>query len=105
MCVKSTADHCRYKVQGITKTLDPIVCCRKRSSGHNMISIDLFTRVTKDLNDNPESSLEWVPEYIRNLNAPESKGVAFKEALLQLFKSKALTPDTCRRLWDRSRMS
>lgn len=105
LCAKSTADHRWYKVQGITKTLDSMMCCRKRSSGHNMIVMDLFTRVVKDLNANPDSSLDWVPEYVRNLNAPESKGSAFKEALLPLFRSKALTLEACRRLWDRSRLS
>lgn len=105
LCAKSTLDHRWYNVQGITKTLDSIVSCRKRSPGHNMISMDLFTRVVKDINVNPNSSLDWVLEYIRNLNAPESKCLAFKEALLRLFRSKALTPEACRRLWDRSCMS
>lgn len=105
LCAKSTADHRWYKVKGITRTLTSIMCCRKRSDGHNMISMDLFTRVVKDLNANPESSLEWLPEYLRSLNAPDSKGSAFKEELLQLFRCRALTPDACRRLWDRSRMS
>lgn len=102
---KSTADHRWYKVRGITKNLDSIMCGRKRSSGHNMISMDLFTRVVKDLNSNPESSLEWVSVHVRNLNAPESKGAALKEALLKLFKSKSLTPAACRRLWNKNRMS
>lgn len=105
LCARSTADHRWYKVQGITKTLDTLMCCRKRSSSHNMISMDLFARVVRDVNTNPESSLEWVSEYVRNLNVPDSKGLAFKEALLKLFKSKALTPEACRRLWDRSSMS
>lgn len=105
LCAKSTADHRWYKVKGITSTLASTMCCRKRSMGHNMISMDLFTRVVQDLNANPESSLEWLPEYLRNLNAPESKGSEFKEAMLQLFRCRALTPAACRRLWDRSRMS
>ncbi|KAJ8009934.1 hypothetical protein DPEC_G00069310 [Dallia pectoralis] len=107
LCARSTADHRWYKVQGITKTLDSMVHHRKPSPRHNtnMISMDLFTRVVRDLNANPESSLDWVPEYVVNLNAPEDKGATFKDALLQLFRSRALTPAACRRLWTRSRMS
>lgn len=100
LLAKSTADHRWYKVQGITKTLDSIVYCRKRSSSFNMISMDLFRRVVEDLNANPDSELEWMSEYVTNLNAPESKGEAFKNALLELLRSKALTPDACRHLWD-----
>lgn len=104
---KSTADHRWYKVRGITKTLHSIARFRKgRSTRHNMISMDLYARVVKDLNANPASSLEWVPEYIQNLNAPGPfKGVALQEALLELFRSKALSPEACRRLWARSRLS
>ncbi|KAI4797377.1 hypothetical protein KUCAC02_025106 [Chaenocephalus aceratus] len=74
LCAKSTTDHRWYKVQGITKTLDSILCCRNRSSGHNMISMDLYNRAVRDLNEHPDSFLDWVPEYVRDLNAPESKG-------------------------------
>ena len=103
---KSTADHRWYKVQGITKTLESIKCRGTRARRHNMISMAIFTRVVRDLNANPDSSLEWVPEYVRNLNAPnESHGLTLKEALLQLSRAKALTPETCRLLWDRTRMS
>ncbi|KAE8287280.1 hypothetical protein D5F01_LYC13318 [Larimichthys crocea] len=104
---KSTADHRWYKVRGITKTLHSIARFRKgRSTRHNMISMDLYARVVKDLNTNPESLLEWVPEYIQNLNASGPfKGVALQEALLELFRSTALSPEACRRLWDRSRLS
>ena len=102
---KSTADHRWYRVQGITRALDSITCCRKRSAGHNMINMDLYTRVVKDLNANPDSSLDWLPDYIGNLNAPADKGSAFKEALLRMFRSNALTLEACRRLWNRSRLS
>ena len=106
LCAKSTADHRWYKVHGITKALDSLMHRRKRSSGHdNMMSMDLFARVVRDVNVNPESSLEWVCEYLRDLNAPDSKGSAFQAELLKLYNSKALTPEACRRLWDRSRMS
>lgn len=103
---KSTTDQRWFKVQGITKALDSLAC-KRRPVGHNMISMDLFAKVVEDLNANPESSLEWVPEYVRNLNAPESssEGAVLREALLELFRAKALSPRACRRLWDRSRLS
>lgn len=106
LCAKSTADDRWYKVQGITKTLESIKLYRKRARKHNMISMDMFTRVVRDLNANPHSSLEWVPGYVRNLNAPnESHGLTLKEALLQLLRSRALTPEACRLLWDKTHMS
>ncbi|KAI4792892.1 hypothetical protein KUCAC02_033087 [Chaenocephalus aceratus] len=103
LCAKSTTDHRWYKVQGITKTLDSILCCRNRSSGHNMISMDLYNRAVRDLNEHPDSFLDWVPEYVRDLNAPESKGRALQQALLKLNASGSLTLEACRRTWDRNR--
>ena len=120
LCARSRADHRWYKVRGITRTLASIIGVgfrkhhhhhhhhhpkSKSDRSHNMISMDLFTRVVKDLNSNPRSSLAWVPEYITNLNAPEIKGSAIRKALRQLLGSGCVTPEACRRLWDRSRMS
>lgn len=103
---KSVSDHRWYKVQGITKVLDTIMCCRSRSRSHNMIIMDLFTRVVSDLNDNPSSSLECVLEYAKYINVPDRKGLELHAAMLQIFKSNK-TPSliTCRRLWDRLRVS
>lgn len=105
---KSVTDQRWFKVQGITKALDSLKCINKRrSTSHNMISMDLYTRVIEDLSTNPESLLEWVPEYVRNLNAPESssKGVVMRDGLLQLIHAKALSHQACRWLWDRNCLS
>ena len=105
MYAKSTADQRWYKVNGITKPLNRLKWNKKDSIGHNMINMDIYTRLVKDVNDNPDSSIEWVPDYLRNLNVPESKVSKFKEALLRLVKSKSLTLSNSRLLWDNSRMS
>lgn len=106
LTAKSISDHRWYKVQGITKILDSIMCCRSRSRSHNMIIMDLFTRVVSDLNANPFSSLEWVLEYANHINAPNRKGLELHAGLLQIFKyNKAPSLTTCRRLWDRLRLS
>lgn len=102
---KSTLEERWYRVRGITKTLDTVICCRKRVSGHNMITMDLYTKVIRDLNENPDSALEWIPDYIDSLNAPESKGPVIRDTILRLHKYKALTPEACRRAWDDNNMS
>lgn len=55
---KFTSDHRWYKVQGSTKTLYSIMYHRNRSFARNMINMDLFSRVVKDLNSNPDGSLD-----------------------------------------------
>lgn len=103
---KSTLDHRWYKVQGITKTLDSVMSCRSRVYSRNMINMDLFTRLVKDLTSNSEGALEWVTEYARHLNAPDHKALELKNGLLQILSSnKAPSLEACRRLWDRIRMS
>ncbi|KAK2844050.1 hypothetical protein Q5P01_010709 [Channa striata] len=105
VCARSVADHRWYAVQGITKTLDSIACSRKRARAHNMICMDLFARILRDLNDNPGTSLRWLLEYVVNLNAPESKAADFRSALLRLLKYKALSLKSVRRTWDANRLS
>lgn len=105
VCARSVADHRWYAVQGITKTLDSIAGSRKRARAHNMICMDLFARILRDLNDNPGTSLRWLLEYVVNLNAPESKAADFRAALLRLLKYKALSMKSVRRAWDANRLS
>ncbi|KAK7915589.1 hypothetical protein WMY93_011350 [Mugilogobius chulae] len=105
LCAKSIADHRWYKIQGITKTLDSMVHTGKHLVRSNLISMDLFTRIVQDLHEKPDSSLEWVPEFLRTLNAPEPKGFMFRDALLAPFRSQSLTPQMCRRLWDNHHLS
>ncbi|KAK2813528.1 hypothetical protein Q5P01_000770 [Channa striata] len=105
VCARSVADHRWYAVQGITKTLDSIAGSRKRARAHNMICMDLFARILRDLNDNPGTSLRWLLEYVVNLNAPESKAADFRAALLRLLKYKALSLKSVRRAWDANRLS
>ena len=102
---KSTTDQRWYKVKGITKPLNGLKGYKKYSVGHNMINMDIYTRLVKDINANPDSSIEWVSDYLRNLNVPESKVLKFKAALLQLVKCKSLTLNHSRLLWEKNRMS
>lgn len=105
MCAKSDVHNRWYRVQGITKTLDSIVCCRRCAHSHNMIRMDLYARVLRDLNTGPTSTLSWVLEYVINLNGPESKAREFEGALLRLLACKSLSFESCRRAWDARRMS
>lgn len=98
---KSVHDHRWYKVQGITKTLDSMT----RKQHYNMIAMDLFTRALQDQNRNPESSLEWIPEFLKSLNVPESKCHGLREALLPVFRSHALSPSACTHAWNIHRIS
>lgn len=67
--------------------------------------MDIFTKIVKDLTTHPDSSLEWLPQYLLNLNVQQSKALMFKEALVQMHSNKALTLQACRRLWDRNGFS
>lgn len=102
---KSTNDHRWYKVQGITRTLDSMAQHRRRGN-HNLINMDVFTRALQDRHSNPESKLDWVIDYIKQLNVSESKASEFQAGVLRIFTySKVPSVAACRRVWDKTRMS
>lgn len=102
---KSINDHRWYRVQGITRTLDSMKAQRKRGH-HNMINMDLFARVMKDLHSNPESTLEWVVEYVKRLNVSEAKAQEIRKRMFRIFMcNKAPSLEACKRLWNQMRMS
>lgn len=94
-----------YRVRGITKTLASVTCNYKQISGYNMIVMDLLAKITKDLTANPNSSLDWVPEYAVNLNMQRDKGLALRESLLRAHGLGDLNLETCRRIWDKHGLS
>lgn len=102
---RATKDDRWYKVQGITRTLDAMTP-QKCKGHHNMINMDLFTRVLQDLHRNPDSKLDWVVDYVKSLNVSERKASELRAGVLRLFASnKVPSLSACRRLWDKARMS
>lgn len=103
---KASKDNRWYKVQGITRTLDAMTPRNRKKGNHNMINMDLFTRVLQDLHRNPESKLEWLVNYAQSLNVSERKAVELRAGVVRLFASnKVPSVSACRRLWDKTRMS
>lgn len=71
-----------------------------------MINMDLYTRVLRDLQRNPRSTLSWVADYAKSLNASDRKASELRDAVLSLFTAnKVPSLSACRRLWDKARMS
>lgn len=105
LCPKSIHDHRWYNVQGITKTLDSIMPKRNRSHGHNMIIMDLYAKISTDLNANPESTLYWLVQYMADLNVPRSKARSVRNVLLGMLRSNSLSFEACRGIWDTFRLS
>lgn len=103
---KATKDNWWYKVQGITRTLDAMTPQNRKKGHHNMINMDLFTRVLQDLQRNPESKLDWVVDYVKSLNGSDRKAWELRAGVVRLFLSnKVPSLSACRRLWDKARMS
>ncbi|XP_078807017.1 uncharacterized protein LOC144994151 [Oryzias latipes] len=94
-----------YRVHGITKTLNSISRCRRRARSHNMICVDLYAKFLRHLGRDRWNSLSWVSQHVTNLNAPEDRAREFEGELRRLLSCDSLNFQSCKRAWDRSKLS
>nr|BBA49166.1 hypothetical protein ORF60-like [Oryzias latipes] len=94
-----------YRVRGITRTLNSIARRRRGVRSHNMICVDLYARFLSHLVRDRRNPLGWLSHHLAILNAPEDPARKFEGELRRLLAYGSLNFESCRRAWDRSRMS